>query len=96
MTKRIKGLGMLCLTFVLTFLITIVKEIEPGYERGNWVIWIFWSWNYFAFAFDKRMLPWQFTELKAGGEGNPIARTMAFWGTAGVYIAFLALTAFYG
>lgn len=96
MTRKIKGLGVLFFTFALTFLIAIFKDLDPGYEKGNWVLWVFWSWNYFAYAFDKRMLPWQFSELKAGREGNPTARTIAFWGTAGVYLAFLALAAFYG
>lgn len=96
MTPRSKGLWALGVTFVLTLLTTIFKEFEPGYAKGNWLIWMFWSWNYFAYAFDKRMLPWQFIELKGNGEGHPLARKVVFWGTAVVYLAFLALVAFAG
>ena len=94
MTAKSKSLRVGCVTFVLTALVTLFKEFKPGYANGIWFIWAFVSWNYFAYAFDKRMWPSQFVELKGGNEGSPIERRIFFWGTAVVYLAFLATMAF--
>jgi len=94
MTAKNKALWVGGVTFVLTALVTFFKEFKPGYANGIWFIWTFCSWNYFAYAFDKRMLPFQFVELKGGNEGSPLNRTIFFWGTTGVYLAFIATMAF--
>ncbi len=96
MTPKSKALWVGCVTFVLTGLVTIFKEFELGNVNAIWIIWTGLSWNYFAYAFDRRMLPWQFVELKGGKEGNPTERTVFFWGTAAVHFAFLATAAFSG
>ncbi len=94
MSPKNKAFRVGCLTLALTALVTIFRELEPGYAKGIWAIWSFFAWNFFAYAFDWRMLPWQFIELKGGKEGNPTERTVFFWGTAAVYLAFLAVMAF--
>ena len=94
MTPKNKAFRMGCLTMALTALVTIFRELEPGYAKGIWVIWAFFSWNYFAYAFDQDMWPWIFIELNGGGKGNPTERPVFFWGTAAVYLAFLAVMAF--
>lgn len=94
MTPKIKALWVGGVTFVLTALVTIFKEFEPGNVNAIWFIWVGFSWNYFAYAFDKRMLPWQFVELKGGKEGSSGERTVFFWGTAVIYLALLATAAF--
>lgn len=94
MTPKNKALRVGGVTLVLTALVTIFREFEPGYVNGIWVIWAFFSWNYFAYAFDRDMWPWIFVELNGGGKGNPTERTVFFWGTAAVYLAFLAVMAF--
>lgn len=81
-------------TFVVTALVTIFREFEAGYVNGIWFLWFFFSWNYFAYAFDKRMLPWQFVELKGGAAGRPGHRTVYFWGTLVIHLSFLATMAF--
>lgn len=82
------------MTFILTVLATLLRERDPSDINAVWVIWAFCSWNYFAYAFDRDMWPWIFVELNGGGKGNPAERTVFFWGTAVVYLAFLAVMAF--
>ena len=94
MTEKTKALRVLGLAFVLTALLTILKKFEPGNVSAIWLIYAFCAWNYFAYAFDLGMWPWIFVELDGHGKGHPLARKVVFWGTAVVYLAFLALAAF--
>ncbi|WP_439115691.1 hypothetical protein [Hydrogenophaga sp.] len=94
MTPKIKSAWAASLTFIFTALVTIFREFEIGYVNGIWFIWLFWCWNYFAYAFDRGMLPSTFIELDGGGKGNPSWRAGAFWITALVHFAFLATMAF--
>lgn len=93
MAERSKGLSALVATFALTGLLTALKNFESGHAEILWLLWTAWSWNHFAYAFDKRMLPWQFIELKGGIEGSPKTRTAFFWGTLVIYLLFLILIA---
>lgn len=94
MTSKNKAFWVACMTFVLTGLVTIFKEFEPGNVNAIWFIWAGLSWNYFAYAFDRGMWPRVFVELDGGGKGKPSHRTFYFWGTAAVHLAFLATAAF--
>ena len=85
---------MVCVTFAFTALVTIFKDLEVGYARGIWILWIFWSWNYFAYGFDRQMLPWVWVELQGHGKGKKTERTVVFWITAFLYLCFLAVMAF--
>lgn len=78
----------------MTLIIHFVRGFETGDMKANWVIWAGLSWNYFAYAFDKRMLPWQFVELKGDGKGDATNRTFFFWGTLAIHLSFLAVMAF--
>lgn len=81
-------------TFLITVLIHLLKDFESGDVKANWVIWAGLSWNYFAYAFDRGMLPSAFSELDGGGKGDPANRTFFFWGTLVTHLAFLATMAF--
>ena len=94
MTAKNKALWVGGVTFVLTALVTIFKEFEPGNVNAIWIIWAGFSWNYFAYGFERQMLPWVWVELQGRGRGNPIERTVVFWLTAAIYLAFLSLAAF--
>ena len=94
-SKKYKSLWVAGVTFLLTGLVTIFKEFEPGNVNAIWFIWFCVSWNYFAYAFDRRMLPSNYDLDDAGKHpAGPIARAFLFWGTAAIYLAFLAVAAF--
>jgi hypothetical protein len=94
MTPKSKGLWMLGITFFLTLLVTLFKQLPQGHSNGNWLIWFFCAWNFFAYAFDRNMWPWVFAELYGRGKGKPGVRKFHFWGTTLLYLSFLALIAF--
>ncbi|MEY4727037.1 MAG: hypothetical protein RLZ36_1664 [Pseudomonadota bacterium] len=94
MTAKSKAFWVGVVTFLLTALVTIFREFEPGNVNAIWVIWAGFSWNYFAYAFDLGMFPRTFVELDGHGKGNPTERKVFFWGTAVIYLAFLAVAAF--
>jgi hypothetical protein len=94
MTPKNKAAWVAGSTFVLTALVTIFRELEPGYAKGIWFITVCWSWNYFAYAFDRGMMPRTFIELDGGGKGDPANRTFFFWGTFVTHLAFLSTMAF--
>lgn len=94
MTPKNKGICVLSLTFMLTNLIHFVKDFQFGDVNANWLIWFFFAWNYFAYAFDKQMLPWVFEELQGHGKGEKTTRAIFFWGFALMHFAFLGVMAF--
>lgn len=94
MTLKSKAFLVGGLTFCLTLIVTLLREIDLGNIKAIWLIWICMSWNYFAYAFDRGMWPRAFVELDGADMGNPTMRSIYFWGTAGVYLAFLATVAF--
>jgi hypothetical protein len=94
MTKKSKAAWAGLATFVVTTLVTLFREFEPGYANMIWFSWFFFSWNYFAYAFDRGMLPRNLVELDGQGKGRPGHRTAFFWGTLLVHLAFLATMAF--
>lgn len=60
------------------------------------LMWCFFSWNFYAYAFNRRMWPWQFIELHGQDKGVPGWRSLWFWFTAAIYAALLATIAFAG
>jgi hypothetical protein len=80
--------------FILTLLATILKEREIYNIKALWVIWICFSWNFYAYGFDKGMVPRAFTELDGQGKGKSGERTFWFWATAAIYLAFLGVYVF--
>lgn len=93
-TEKYKSLWVGGVTLLLTALVTVFKKFEPGNVNAIWFIWTCCSWNFFAYAFDKNMWPWQFEELYGQGRGKPSNRSFYFWGTAAIYLAFLAVAVF--
>lgn len=63
-------------------------------RRALPLLWCFFSWNFFAYGFDRDMWPWIFVELKGGHKGKPGVREVHFWLTAATYLAMLATIAF--
>jgi hypothetical protein len=94
MTPKTKAAWTVAVTLICTALVTIFREFEPGYAKMIWFSWFFFSWNYFAYAFDRGMLPRQFVELDGDGKGDPANRTFFFWGTLVIHLSFLAVMAF--
>lgn len=94
MTPKSKALWVAGITFVCTAMVTVFRDFEQGYVKGIWFLWLFWSWNYLAYGFDRGMMPTVFVELDGGGKGNPVARGFVFWLTAVTYLAFIATAAF--
>lgn len=58
-------------------------------SRALPLIWSLYSWNFYAYAFDKRMWPQQFEELYGQGKGNPNWRSFWFWFSFLQYFGFL-------
>jgi len=94
MTTQSKAAWVAGLTFIFTALVTIFRKFEPGYINGIWLIWFFFAWNYFAYAFDRDMWPWIFDELKGKGNGKKNERSIFFWGSSILHLSFLATMAF--
>jgi hypothetical protein len=94
MTARIKSLWVLGATFLMTVSATSFKDFDAGNAEAIWVIWAGFSWNYFAFGFERQMLPWVWVELQGRGQGSPTERQVVFWATAAIYLAFLSLAVF--
>lgn len=94
MMRKSKAAWVGLATFVFTALVTIFREFGPGYAKGIWFLWLFFAWNYFAYAFDRGMWPRTFAELDGDGKGDPGNRTFFFWGTLVIHLSFLAVMAF--
>lgn len=94
MTPKNKALWVAGVTFLSTALVTLLRDFEPGYIKAYWAIWAGLSWNYFAYGFDRGMMPTVFVELDGGGKGNPVERAVFFWITAAIHVAFISLMAF--
>jgi hypothetical protein len=94
MTPKSKALWVAGVTCVLTTLVTVLRELEPGNVKAIWLIWAGLTWNYFAYGVDRGMMPRGFVELDGGGKGNPVARSFVFWLTAAIYLTFIATAAF--
>ena len=76
--------------FVLTALVTIFREVGSSNVKAIWLIFAGFSWNIFAYGFDRGMWPRTFVELDGRNKGNPVAREAVFWLSATVYLALMA------
>ena len=94
MKQKSKSLAVGGVTCALTAVLTIFRDFENGYAEIVWAAWVFHGWNCFAYAFDRDMWPWVFAELYGRGKGKPGVREFYFWGTAVMYLSFLAVLAF--
>ena len=62
-------------------------------DGGLLIVWCLYSWNFHAYAFDKRMWPWQFVELHGQGKGQPGWRAFWFWFSVVMYSIILGAIA---
>lgn len=74
----------------MTLLLLIVGDTGDYTDGGLIVTWIGFSWNLYAYGYERAMWPRGFVELDGQGKGNPLARKVIFWLTAAVYIGLLA------
>lgn len=65
-------------------------------DGGLLLTWGFFSWNFYAYGFDRDMWPVTFVQLDGGGKGHPVAREAVFWSTCAVYLVILAMIAWGG
>ena len=93
MTPRNKAIWLLLLTSTLTVILYAFKDLEPFPKKALPIIWIFFSWNFFAYGFSRDMWPWGLAELYGGKEGRPGIRSLWFWFTAAYYLGYLAILA---
>lgn len=93
MTSKSKALCVSGITFLLTVAVVLIRGHDQSQTSIVWLAWGFFGWNYFAYAFEKQMLPWVFEELQGHGKGNKAIRAVFFWGFAGTHMAFLATMA---
>ena len=94
MTPKNKGLLAIGVTFVLTAALPVLRGYDLGNIKAAWFIWLGVAWNYFAYAFDKQMVPWVWVELQGNRKGSQTERSVVFWITGIVHLAFLATMAF--
>lgn len=94
MTPKNKSLYVGMGLFVLTILAILFRERPQSDIKVVWIVWAFFSWNFYAYGFDRDMWPWQFEELCGKSKGRPGVREFHFWGTAVIYLLFLATMVF--
>ena len=93
MNKRNKALLVWATVTFLTLLLYVFGSMDVYPRRALPLIWVFFSWNFVAFGFDRGMWPRTFVELDGYGKGHPLAREVVFWGTAVLYLLLLATIA---
>ncbi len=94
MKPKNKALWVWGATFILTLILTLLVSMEVWHIKALWLIWVCTSWNFYAYGFDKGMVPREFVELDGQGKGKSGERTFWFWATAALYLALLATIAF--
>ncbi len=93
MKKRNKALLVWATVTLLSLLLCVTVGTRSFTDGALLIIWAFFSWNFFAYAFDRGMWPRTFVELDGHGKGHPLAREVVFWGTAVLYLLLLATIA---
>ena len=93
MSKRSKGVIVWVAVTLLTLLLYVLGDMGVYPSRALPLIWVGFSWNFFAYAFDRSMWPVVFVELEGQGKGVPAAREAVLWLTTMVYVALLATLA---
>lgn len=87
---RTIGLSVWGVLTLVTLSLYVLGNMSVYPSRALPLLWCFFSWNYFAYAFDRGMWPWVFVELDGQGKGLPGWRTFWFWFSALIYAALLA------
>lgn len=93
LTPRHFGLSVWVGVTALTIFLYAMVDIPTYQSRALPLIWLFDSWNFYAYAFDKRMWPWQFIELHGQGKGQPGWRAFWFWFSVVMYSIILGAIA---
>jgi hypothetical protein len=91
MRQRTKALWVWGVVSLLSLLLLVTKGTREFSDGALLLIWLFFSWNFYAFGFSNDMWPFQFAELKKNG--SKIQREVFFWGTSVVYLSLLAVIA---
>lgn len=93
MSARKIGLRVWALLSAATVILSLLADVPAYPALALPLLWCFFSWNYFAYAFDKDMWPFVFVELDGGGKGKPSWRKFYFWLSVFLYAALLATIA---
>lgn len=96
MTPRNLGLLMWGILSMLTIVLYLIDSMPEYPKKALPLLWCFFSWNYYAYAFDKRMWPPQFVELHGSGKGVSSWRAFWFWAAVLQYVGLLGLVAWAG
>ena len=92
----VKNLGLWVWGVLTATTIAIYFMLQlPEYPRKALpLVWCLFSWNFYAYAFDKSMWPTTFVELDGHGKGKHGWRTFWFWLDVSIYGALLLTVAF--
>lgn len=93
MNPRSKALWVWAVVSALTLLLYVVSGTREFTDGGLLIAWAFFSWNFYAYGFDRGMWPRNFVELDGHGQGHSLARELVFWITAVLYLMLLATIA---
>lgn len=93
MTPKVTGLLVWGLLTALTVLLYLIRPIPVYPSKALPLMWLFFSWNFYAYAFDKNMWPTTFIELDGYGRGKKGWRQ--FWFLIDVVIYVLLLSAIF-
>lgn len=93
MNKKNNALLVWIVVSAMTLLLYVVSGTREFTDGGLLIAWVFFSWNFYAYGFDRGMWPRGFVELDGYGNGHPLARKVVFWITAGLYLMLLATIA---
>ncbi|WP_332749421.1 hypothetical protein [Hydrogenophaga sp.] len=93
MKHKSRAFGVWGTVSVLTLMLYVFGGIPAYPARAIPIIWVFISWNLYAYGFEKRMWPTQFVELHGQDKGEPGWREFWFWFSAFIYLIFLATVA---
>lgn len=93
MSRRNRCLFVWVVVSSLTLLLLVASDTGEYTDGGLLITWLGFSWNFYAYGYERGMWPRGFVELDGHGKGHPLARKAAFWLTAAVYLALLATIA---
>lgn len=83
------GLMVLVIFSLATLAIYVFVGAGEFTNGALFISWCFFSWNYYAYSFDKRMWPPQLQELHGEGKGKASWRAFWFWLTVLIYAMLL-------
>lgn len=94
MSKKNKSFLVWGILSMLSLILVVTRGTGAYTDGGLGITWIFFSWNFLAYGFDRGMWPRVFVELDGQGKGNAAYREVYFWGAAVLYLLILSVITF--